>query len=171
MTDGLQDIAAVGADIEIGERRYRLAPISLGALGEIEQQVVALRTDPIAAICGCIDRFTVPQQQYLLSEAVRQASKRGRYATQAEVDAFLNTFDGIGFFFWLTVRKHHPEIDAPEKARLLIADLDPTAIAQLQRKLIEASGLTALAAIGKNSFSPAHPIRCGARPGPASTSS
>jgi hypothetical protein len=171
MSDGLQNVAGVGADLEIGGRRYRLEPMSLGALGEIEQHVVALRTDPIAALCGCIDRFTAPQQQYLLSEAVRQASKQGRYATQAEVDAFLNTCDGIGFFFWLAVRKHQPEIDAPEKARLLIAGLDPAAIAQLQRRLIEASGLTALAAMGKNSFSPAHPIRCGARPGPASTSS
>jgi hypothetical protein len=171
MTDGLRNVAAVGADLEIGGRQYHLDPISLGTLGELEQHVVALRSDPIAAVCGCINRFTVPQQQYLLSEAVRQASKQGRYATQAEVDAFLNTFDGIGFFFWLAVRKRHPEIDAPEKARLLIAGLDPAAIAQLQRKLVEASGLTALAVIGKNCFSPAHPIRCGARPGPASTSS
>jgi hypothetical protein len=168
MSDGLQHVAAVGTRIDLGGRHYRLAPLSLADLGEIEQHVVSLRADPIAALAGSIERFTSEQQQCLLGEAVRQASKQGRYATPSEVDAFLKTFQGIGFFFWLAVRKHQPEIDAPEKARSLIADLDPAAIAQLQRRLIEASGL---GAIGKNSSSPVQPSRCGAPPGPASTSS
>ncbi len=168
MSDGLQHIAGVGAGVDVGGRHDRLAPISLADLGEIEQHVVSLRTDPIAALAGSIERFTAQQQQYLLSEAVRQTSRQGRYATQAEVDAFLKTFEGIGFFFWLAVRKLQPEIDAPEKARALIAGLDPAAIAHLQGRLIEASGLGAL---GKNSPSPAQPSRCGALPGPASTSS
>jgi hypothetical protein len=167
MNDGLQNVAGVGTRIEIGRRDYRLAPISLGDLAEIEQHVVSLRADPIAALAGSIDRFTSAQQQYLLSEAVRQASQQGRYAAAAEVDAFLKTCAGIGFFFWLAVRKHQPEVDTPEKARLLLADLDPAAIARLQRRLIEASGL---AAGRKNSFCPAQAIRCGT-PGPASTAS
>jgi hypothetical protein len=167
MSEGLQYVAAAGSRIELGGRHYRLAPISLADLGELEQHVVSLRADPIAALAGSIGRFTSEQQQCLLNEAVRQASKQCRYATGAEVDAFLKTFDGIGFFFWLAVRRHQPEIDAPEKARSLVAALDPAAIAQLQRKLIEASGL---GAVGKNCSGPVQSSRCGAPPGPASTS-
>jgi hypothetical protein len=167
MSDGLQRIAGVGARIEIGGRHYRLAAISLADLGELEQHVVSLRADPIAALAGSIERFTSAQQQRLLSEAVRQASKQCRYAAPSEVDAFLKSFDGIGFFFWLAIRKHQPEIDAPEKARALIAELAPAAIARLQRELIEASGL---GAVGKNCSGPVRSSRCGGLPGPASTS-
>jgi hypothetical protein len=148
-----------------------LGPLSLGTLGELERHVVSLRGNLMTVLAECIDRFRPDQQQFLMREALKQLGQQRRYAAQAEINSFLRTCDGMAFCFWLAIRSQHPEIDAPEKARLLLAELSPAAMVELQHKLIEASGLAALATIGKKPSGPAPQDRPSAFPGPASTSS
>jgi hypothetical protein len=171
MSDGLQHVAGAGMRVALDGRDYRLGPLSLGALAELERHVVSLRGDTMAVLAEAIDRFRPEQQQFLMSEALKQLGRQRRYASQAEVDSFLNTCDGMAFCFWLAIRPQHPEIDTPEKAGTLLAGLSPAAIVELQQKLIEASGLAALGTLGKNPSGPAPRTRPTRSPGHASTSS
>jgi|GEM_PF-6031009 len=152
--NGLQNITASPASIEIAGQNYILSPLTLRALGEVERRVVARRISPLDALADCIDRFSAEHQQRLIDRAVEATARLSLSATQAEVAAFLTSYEGICFFFYLSARDAHPEIDSAEAATRLLDRLGPLDILRVGRALTTVAGLDALEAAVKKSPTP-----------------
>lgn len=152
--NGLQNITGAPASIEIDGRNYQLSPLTLRALGEVERRVIVRRISPLDALADCIDRFSPAQQRLLIDRAVEETSRLSLAATQEEVAAFLASYEGICFFFYLAACDQHPEIDSPETAQRLLDRLDPLDILRVGRTLAAVAGLDALEAAAKKSHPP-----------------
>lgn len=149
--NGLQNIAGSSAPIDIDGRTYHLSPLTLRALGEVERRVIARRISPLDALADCIDRFSTEQQRQLIDRAVDATARLTLSATQAEVAAFLTSYEGICFFFYLSTRETQPEIDSPEAAQRLLDRLGPVDILRVGQALTAVAGLDALEAAAKKS--------------------
>ena len=104
-------IAGVGGVVRIGEREYRLRPLTLGDLAEIKACVVSRRTSPLEALGRELDRVEPRHHQAVMRAALREACEL-RAAIAAEIDAYLQSFDGTAHLFWIMARDDCPALDS-----------------------------------------------------------
>ena len=148
MSDGLKNVAAPNVTIKLGEKPYRLTPLTPETLGEIEDHVVTLRSNPILKVKEVLaikdHGFDADQQKFMMEAAIRATSDLGLSASQDDVDNFMNSYDGICFMLWTMVREHQPEVDSPEKAREILSGLTMADLMAIQEDMKRVSGLSAL---------------------------
>lgn len=137
--DGLNRLTGADQTIEIGDRTYRLGPLTLKDYGEIENRILARRPDPIATAVEHLDGLSESQQQYLLGRAFDRAVS-GRWVRASEIDEWKQTHDGFCYLFWLMVRKAHPEVTLGRAAEL-IQQLADGSQQELHRCMAEAAGM------------------------------
>lgn len=154
----LQNVAGADSSIDIDGKTYRLEAIGLGAFAEAERYVVENRGNPIKRVAAhlrdCGDLLDEDTKQTLLKHAVTQVGKQSEQATDEEISTFLDTYNGKAFFFWLAIRKHHPEFKSINATRELMETMKPGDLKELSDKLSTISGLDALSAVSKNSPGP-----------------
>ena len=75
-------------------------------------------------------------RQFLLAEALRQGGGEAAIDGQ-QSQALLSGLEGVSFLLWLSLRKQHPEFDAPEKVLRLLEGED---VAGVRRRLDRVSG-------------------------------
>ena len=129
MSDGLHNVAAVPFDVEIGGKTYKLNPLTIGLYAQIGEHVLSLRVDPLDHISGKIEHLDEASKSILLKHALDTSLDMASQprASSAEVDAFINSVDGMTYIIWKLVEPHHPEVDSLEKAQGLLAELDEAA--------------------------------------------
>jgi len=152
--DGLQHVAAAPVSIELGGRVYQLNPLTLRALGEVEREVIRRRLSPLDALADCIERFAPEHRPRLIDRAVDATARLSRSADQAELAAFLASYEGLCFFFYLATRETHNDIASPADAGVVLDAAGPLDIARLGRALTEAAGLGELQHAAKKSDRP-----------------
>ncbi|HEV2970692.1 MAG TPA: hypothetical protein VGY55_12045 [Pirellulales bacterium] len=144
-------VAGVGGVIRVGEREYRLRPLTLGDLAEIKAFVVSRRTSPLEALGRELERVESKRHAELMRVALREAcSQRG--ATADEIDAYLQTFDGTAHLFWLMARDDCAALDSLEAANSCLAEFANGRLLELQGQLDQATGfLSDTASLGNSS--------------------
>ncbi len=132
-------VAGVAGCVTIGEREYRLAPLTLGDFAEIKAYLVSRRKSPLASLNEQLDRVDKKYHAELMRAALREACA-GRAASDAEIDEYLQTFEGAAHLFWLMCRAAHPEMDSFDRARSVLAEYDGPRLLELQGLLDQATG-------------------------------
>ncbi len=152
MADGLKNIAGTPATVTIGGKEYRLTQWTPELIGEVEEYVVSLRPNPIVKTkeaAGVIDAdgkplFTPKEQQFMISEAIKQTAMMNHSASQEEVSCFMQSYNGSCFLFWAVARTHQPEINSPTTARKTLDLLSKQEMDLLEVDMVRASGMEAL---------------------------
>src|SRR6266566_5309899 len=103
-------VAGIGGVVCLGEREYRLRPLTLGDLAELKAYLVSRRTGPLEALGGELDRVDPQHHAEQIRLAVREA-RMGRAATGEEIDAYLESFEGTVHLFWIMARDDCPVLD------------------------------------------------------------
>ena len=132
-------IAGVGGVVRIGEREYRLRPLTLGDLAEIKACVVSRRTSPLEALGRELDRVEPRHHQAMMRAALREACE-SRAATAAEIDAYLQSFDGTAHLFWIMARDACPALNSLDAAKRAAAEFKSRRLLELQGRLDQATG-------------------------------
>ncbi|HKD37344.1 MAG TPA: hypothetical protein VKB78_11105, partial [Pirellulales bacterium] len=132
-------IAGVGGVIRIGEREYRLRPLTLGDLAEIKAYVVSQRTSPLEALGRELDRVEPRHRQAMMRAALREACE-SRATTADEIDAYLQSFDGTAHLFWIMARDDCPALDSLAAAKSALEDFSNGRLLELQGRLDQATG-------------------------------
>jgi len=122
--DGLCNVTGADGSITLNGTKYRLSVPTKLDYGELEREVVSRRSNPLRELAGCLGDFSAEDKQLALRAASDSIAERPSRACQAEVGAFTGTLEGIAYMLYLMMRRNHPEIDAPEKAAVLIKTLD-----------------------------------------------
>lgn len=131
-------VAGIGGVIQIGEREYRLRPLTLGDLAEIKAFVVSQRTSPLEALGRELDRVEPRHYPALMRAALREACQL-RAATAEEIDTYLQSFDGTAHLFWIMARDDCPVLDSLTTAKAALAEFD-SRLLELQGRLDQATG-------------------------------
>ncbi len=152
MAEGAKNIAGTPASVTIGGKTYRLTQWTPELIGEVEEYVVSLRANPIVKTkeaAGVLDAegaplFTAEEQQFMITEAIKQTAMMNHSASQEEVSLFLQSYDGSCFLFWAMARRHQPEIDSRATARQTLDKLSKPEMDLLETDIMRASGMEAL---------------------------
>jgi hypothetical protein len=120
--DQQHSVAGIGGFVRIGEREYRLRPLTLGDLAELKAYIVSLRDGP------------------LNSPAAIREMRRMRGVTAAEFEDYLDSFDGVAHVFWLMARDACPVLDSFDAAKQRLGDCDQRRLVELQMCLDRATG-------------------------------
>jgi hypothetical protein len=91
-------------------REYLLHPLTIEDLSALEVWVNEQFPDPFAVVTAAIERgnYTMPQQQYLLKEAIQAATRPAHPLASPEAQQVLLSMAGIKRFFMLSIRKGDP---------------------------------------------------------------
>ncbi len=152
MADGLKNIAGTPATVTIGGKEYRLTQWTPELIGEVEEYVVSLRPNPIVKTkeaAGVKDAdgkplFTPEEQQFMITEAIKQTAMMNHGASEEEVSLFTQSYAGACFLFWAMARTHQPEIDNHETARKTLDKLSEQEMELLEVEMMRASGMESL---------------------------
>jgi hypothetical protein len=133
--DRQHSVAGIGGFIRIGEREYRLRPLTLGDLAEMKACIVSRRTSPLES------RPTAWREARAL-----------RGVTADEFEDYLDSFDGVAHVFWLMAREACPALDSLDAAKKCLGDCNEQRFVDLQARLDQATGfLSDVAPLGNSS--------------------
>lgn len=138
MSDGIHRIAGVGQPITIDGVEYRTSSqITLGWRAEIEAYILSRRPSFMKTVADSLKDVPKEYHDKILAEAVRRQAMASTVFDE-EVECFLNTLEGVAFFFWLAVRENHPEIKSAADALAIVSKIE---LSDAADKLAEATGL------------------------------
>ncbi len=132
-------VAGIGGVIQIGEREYRLRPLTLGDLAEIKAFVVSRLVSPLEALGRELDRVEPRHHAALMRAALRESCQL-RGATADEIDAYLQSFDGTVHLVWIMARDDCPALDSLQAAKAALAEFEGGRLLELQGRLDQATG-------------------------------
>jgi hypothetical protein len=144
-------VAGIGGVIQIGEREYRLRPLTLGDLAEIKAYLVSQRTSPLEALGSELDRVEPRHHAALMRAALREACLL-RGATADEIDAYLQSFLGTAHLFWIMARDDCPALDSLAAAKGMLSEFSDGRLLELQGRLDQATGFLSDTSTLGNSF-------------------
>jgi hypothetical protein len=106
-----------------GGKDYLIYPLTLDDLGKLQSWIDGHFPDPFAVIGKAIERgaYTVPQQQYLMQQALSLSVRPQRLIGTPEADSLLQSVDGIKQLLLLSIRKGRPEFSEADAAELFAA--------------------------------------------------
>ena len=120
--DGLHELTAAVASLDIDGQAYRLSPLRARDYGEIERRILVGRPKPLDIVLSRLAGLAEPQQRYLLELAYRD-ERAGSRVSLGEMHDWLSTTEGRVYRFWLMLRREHPEVSL-EKAEDLLLRLE-----------------------------------------------
>jgi hypothetical protein len=99
---------------------YDLHPLTIDDIGKLQSWVDRQFPDPFEVVNAAIAKgnYTIPQQQYLLSQAIDRATRPAHPIGTAEADQLLQTLEGIKQLLILSIRKGRPEFTDAEAKEL-----------------------------------------------------
>ena len=109
----------VGSDhVEtIGGIEYTFTQLTIRDRQRVEQRILDKRGDPIEIARSLAVDATPEERERLFDRAYMDAVK-ARQVTGEEMSDFENTATGAVFAYWLSLRKHHPDVTEDEAAHL-----------------------------------------------------
>lgn len=113
----LGDLTAAPITVDLEGQVYRLAPLTLGDLGEFQQWVEMSPYREIAAVMAAIGDDPT-SRQFLLERALEE-SRKLRASMDAEIGKWFATPSGIAHLLWLSLRVHQPHLSATDVGRLV----------------------------------------------------
>jgi hypothetical protein len=142
-------VAGIGGTFQIGERDYRLRPLTLGDLAELKAYIVSRRDSPLESLVhgGATDSR---RRGDFMQEAVPEARSM-RAVTNREFEDYLDSTDGTAHLFWLMARDDCPALDSLAAARACLAEYGNGRLLELQGRLDQATGfLSDVAPLGNS---------------------
>jgi hypothetical protein len=117
--DGLHELTAAAASIDIDGQTYRLSPLRARDYGEIERRMLIGRPKPLDVVLPRLTGLPEPQQRLLLELAYKD-ERAGARVPLGEMHEWLSTVEGRVYRFWLMLRREHPEIPLERAEDLLL---------------------------------------------------
>lgn len=142
--DGLQRVGASPGFISLGGKQYKLGPVTLRVLGQVESYVACERVNSTIEAVAFALPYANDDQARLLLRHCEAVADQSRMIDAADVDRFLATFDGAVFLLWATLSPHHAELRDLVTVSALARQVDGV---ELMQKVRAAAGLGDLAKI------------------------
>jgi hypothetical protein len=122
-----------GAPVEvtIAGNNYRLSPLRIRHLGEMERHLLSQRPDPLDQILPRLPELSESAQRVLLERAYDELL-RGPRIPWPELHHWMQTPEGKIYQFWLAARDHQPELTL-ELAEELICQAGAAALQAIER--------------------------------------
>lgn len=117
--DGLHELTAALASIEIDGQAYRLSPLRARDYGEIERRILSGRPKPLDVVLPRLAGLPEPQQRLLLELAYKD-ERAGSRVSLDEMHEWLSTVEGRVYRFWLMLRREHPDVSLEKAEDLLL---------------------------------------------------
>jgi hypothetical protein len=139
----LKILTAQPQPLAIDGETYMVHPLTIEDWGALQAWVDRQFVDPFDVVAKAIEKgkFTVAQQQYMLSEALKESIKPKAPLGSIEADALLMSMDGYTQVLYLSIRKGRPgftEKDARNLA-LKLSAADATKLGQVSTLNLVAS--------------------------------
>lgn len=126
-------------EIELGGRTFKLSPLTVADLGELQAWVLAQLPDPIAVARQLAEGQPAEIAKEILLSAYEDTRNGARRLGSAEANAALKSLAGFRELLYLHGRKHHPEMTREAWEALLTAALRDE-ITVLSARLAEENG-------------------------------
>lgn len=168
---GIDQLTATPQTIELGGRPYRLSPLTLADMGELQAWIHAQLPDPVALARRLAEGMAPEVQERILNRAFdhEMAARKTHMLGTEEADLMLATLPGFVRVLALMCRAHHPEA-TPDVLAPLVGGLDKD---QINRIVLHAFGITPapgdLAGQGPGAGDPKGPGGAGAGAVPPTT--
>lgn len=137
----LDQLIQADRPFSVGGKTYQLSQLPTTDYDLIQQRILSKRRDPTEVARALAVGMSEEERKELFARAYDDAL-RARQVTAAELDEYLVTVEGAVFFFWLSLRKQHPEITEAEAGTLLQAkgkEILDEIIQRLQQQFPEAT--------------------------------
>lgn len=120
-------------EMVIEGRRFRLAPLTVGRLVELERRVLVEMPDPLQQIVERWNDFGDAQRREFIEAAFERMS-RPAAVPLAEIVAWMNSPRGTAYAFWLAARESQPQLTWDDCLQLLSRS-PPEVLERIQRAL------------------------------------
>lgn len=142
--DGLSRAIGSPSTLTIKGKTYQLDPIETKKYGEIENHILAQRKDPFEILADPnIAKLPERMQDRIVKEATTQA-RASNTVSPHELGLWMDTYEGMQYTFWMSIRGNHPEFEHLEDAAKLFTEwmeeVGEQAIKEYQRKRDQSSG-------------------------------
>jgi len=114
----LRELFALDETITIAGVEYHLTQLRGRDQGMIDERIKRGRRDPAAAVRELASLMTPDERKHYFDQVIDQAWCT-QEPTVRERAEFQETFVGMAFCFWLSLRRHHPDVTEDEAADLL----------------------------------------------------
>jgi hypothetical protein len=105
--------------VELQGKKYRISPLTLDCIGEIEQYILANRESPLRVAKKHLEGLSPDAQKHLLSLAWDAEQQVPNYVTHAQFEWFLDSRLGTAYSFWLMLRVDQPNITFDEVEKIV----------------------------------------------------
>jgi len=129
--EGVHELTGTPVQVAIDGRSYRLAPLRIRHLGEMERHLLAGRPDPLELVAKRLPELPEAAQRVLLERAYDQLRQGPRVSWQ-ELRDWMQSPAGRIYQFWLAVREYEPELTL-EQAEELICRAGTNALQAIER--------------------------------------
>jgi len=115
---GLPELVAADRTETIGGVVYTFTQLTILDRAQIQQRILSKRGDPIETARRLAIDATPEERERIFDRAYRDEVK-AKQLTAEEQDEFENSAEGAVFAYWLSLRKHHPDLTEDDAAQLL----------------------------------------------------
>ncbi len=123
--------------IKIGDKAYRLSPLTLFDYGVVDKWLTMLPFERAAGKMAAMgDALTQTMQDLFLAQAEEESKAAGIGHESAA--SGLSTVEGTAMILWLSIKKEYPEITRQAAAELISADT----LEDWQKALDDVSGMS-----------------------------
>ena len=130
----LSDIVQATELLRVNGKEYRTSPLGIRDFGEFERWVEML---PIENLKPHLPGLETTERMQLLKDA-RAECKVGSGSLVGEAgQAMMNTVRGAGYLFWLSLRRHQPELSRDQAEELVTMD----SLMDIRSSLLKMSGV------------------------------
>ena len=106
--------------LTVAGKSYDLHPLTIDDLGQLQSWIDRQFPDPFAVVSEAIGRgsYTVPQQQFLLGQALDRATRPRHVLGTPEADRLVQSIDGVKQLLLISIRKGRPDFSDSDAAEL-----------------------------------------------------
>lgn len=130
----------VSETLEVGDKTFKLSPLTFGFYGEMEAYVCSLRADPITLASEASASLPETSRPLLWDAAVR-AAMYAKVVPASEIANFEKSMAGIAWKLWKCLEPNHAEeIKGYEDALLLLTQIGKERFNEVVAKISIVSG-------------------------------
>jgi len=132
--------AGSGVPVKIRGETLLIAPLTLRDIGTIKQHLLKRWTNPIELVMPSVKDLPEPLARELLFRAYDDAKKLEK-VSDADVDAFTVSVEGLAFQLWLSLQHSYSGKYTLEDVEQLLDGLTPEEVSGLAAAMQQASGM------------------------------
>lgn len=141
MAADLASAVGAGVSVRLAGADYFVAPLTLGDLGAIQNQLRLKQADLLGDAGRAAAGLPPETQKILLAEAVREHRRNGQVPIDEALAWAVNTMEGIAFTLWLAIGKRHPGVLSAEQVEGHVRAMSIAELQELSRRLAAAGGV------------------------------